>query len=720
MKKRKNSGVERKAFKNSIISVFSSNPRKIFNYKQIARQLLVKKAEEKKLIIDLLNELRGEGILEEIITGKFKLKSSVGYIIGKIEITHGGYGFVVSETIEEDVFISKNNLNQALHGDLVKVYLFARRKQRNPEGEVVEILERARDSFVGNVEVQDRFAFFEPDSKSMPYDLFIPLEKLNGAKSGDKVVARITDWPQKAKNPFGEVIKVLGVPGEHETEIHAILAEYGLPYEFPEEVINESELISAEISEDDYALRKDFREVTTFTIDPDDAKDFDDALSLKKLDNGNWEIGIHIADVTHYVHSKTLLDLEALERATSVYLVDRVVPMLPERLSNFICSLRPHEEKLCFSAVFELDNEANLKNEWFGKTIIYSDRRFTYKEAQDIIDTGEGDFAEEVLKLNELARLLRDKRFQNGAISFERDEVKFEIDETGKPLRVFFREHGLSNELVEEFMLLANKQVANFVGNKRDKKERKTFVYRIHDKPNPEKLHKFNRILSRFGHKLLLTSTETISNSLNNVLTEVKGKPEQDLVETLAVRSMAKAEYSCTNIGHYGLSFPFYTHFTSPIRRYPDMMVHRMLFHYLNDGSSKSKKKYEKYCKHSSEREQLAVEAERASIKYKQVEFMQDKIGKVFDGIISGVSEYGIFVEIIENKCEGLVSVRELQDDFYEYDEENYWLIGRHNGNIYQLGNKVKIEVIRTNLLKKQLDFAIAEATDSEDVPKNH
>jgi ribonuclease R len=719
MRKRKNHGVERKAFKNSIISVFSSNPRKIFNYKQIAKQLLVKKAEEKKLTIDLLNELRGEGILEEVITGKFKLKSSVGYIIGKIEITHGGYGFVVSETIEEDVFISKNNLNQALHGDLVKVYLFARRKQRNPEGEVVEILERARDSFVGNVEVQDRFAFFEPDSKSMPYDLFIPLEKLNGAKNGNKVVARITDWPQKAKNPFGEVIKVLGVPGEHETEIHAILAEYGLPYEFPDEVIHESELVSSEISEDDYASRKDFRKVTTFTIDPDDAKDFDDALSVKKLDNGNWEIGIHIADVTHYVHSKTLLDLEALERATSVYLVDRVVPMLPERLSNFICSLRPHEEKLCFSAVFELDDKADLKNEWFGKTIIYSDRRFTYKEAQDIIDTGEGDFAEEVLKLNELARLLRDKRFQNGAISFERDEVKFEIDETGKPLRVYFREHGLSNELVEEFMLLANKQVANFIGNKRDKKERKTFVYRIHDKPNPEKLHKFNRILSRFGHKLLLTSTETISNSLNNVLTDVKGKPEQDLVETLAVRSMAKAEYSCTNIGHYGLSFPFYTHFTSPIRRYPDMMVHRMLFHYLNDRPSKSKKKYEKYCKHSSEREQLAVEAERASIKYKQVEFMQDKIGKVFDGIISGVSEYGIFVEIIENKCEGLVSVRELQDDFYEYDEENYWLIGRHNGNIYQLGDKVKIEVIRTNLLRKQLDFAIAE-TDNGDIPKNH
>ncbi len=709
MRKRKNIGIDRKAFKNSMIGVFSDNPKKTFNYKQIAKQLLVKKAEEKKIIIDFLNELRSEGILEEITTGKFKLKSAVGYIIGKIEITQGGYGFVVSEAIEDDVFISKNNLNQALNGDLVKVYLFARKKRQNPEGEVIEILERARESFVGNIDIQDRFAFFEPDSRSMPYDLFIPLEKLNGAKNGEKVVARITDWPKKAKNPFGEVIQVLGTPGEHETEIHAILAEFNLPYRFTEEVENEAMQILPDITEADYATRRDFRKTTTFTIDPDDAKDFDDALSLKKLDNGNWEVGIHIADVTHYIHPKTILDLEALNRATSVYLVDRVVPMLPEHLSNFICSLRPKEEKLCFSAVFELDENARVLDEWFGKTVIYSDRRFTYKEAQEIIDTGNGDFCMEVLKMNELAQKLRKKRFHDGAISFERDEVKFEIDDTGKPLRVFFREHGLSNELVEEFMLLANKQVATLIGGKKEKKDRKTFVYRIHDKPNPEKLHKLNRVLSRFGHKLMLTTAETISNTLNKVLTDVKGKPEQDLVETLAVRSMAKAEYSCTNIGHYGLSFPYYTHFTSPIRRYPDMMVHRMLFHYLNDGTSKSKKKYEKYCQHSSEREQLAVEAERASIKYKQVEFMQDKIGKVFDGIISGVSEFGIFVEIIENKCEGFVSVRDLQDDFYEYDDENYWLMGRHNGNIYQLGDKVKIEVLRTNLVKKQLDFAIFE-----------
>ena len=712
-RRKKKGGLDRKSFKNSIIEVFSSNPKKAFNYKQVSKQLLVKKVQEKKLIIDLLNELRGEGVVEEIITGKFKLKSAGGYVIGKIEITQGGYGFVITDAIEEDVFISKNNLNNALNGDLVKVYLYARKKRRNPEGEVIEILERARESFVGVIEVNDRFAFFEPDSRQMPYDIFIPLEKLNGAKNGEKVVAKISDWPKKAKNPFGEIIKVLGIPGEHEAEIHAILEEYGLPYEFSEEVDIEAEQISPEITSEEYAKRRDFRKTVTFTIDPDDAKDFDDALSLKKLENGNWEVGVHIADVTHYIEPKSTLDNEALERATSVYLVDRVVPMLPERLSNFICSLRPNEEKLCFSAVFELDDQAKIIQEWFGKTVIFSDRRFTYKEAQEIIDTGKGDFYEEVLKLNEMAQTLRKNRFNSGAISFDRDEIKFDIDETGKPLRVFFREHGLSNELVEEFMLLANKQVANAIGNVKDKKDKKTFVYRIHDRPSPEKLQKFNRILSKFGHKLLLSSNENVSASLNKVLVDVKGKPEQDLVETLAVRSMAKAEYSCTNIGHYGLSFPFYTHFTSPIRRYPDMMVHRMLQFYLTGGASKSKNKYEKYCKHSSEREQIATEAERASIKYKQVEFMQDKIGQAFDGIISGVSEYGIFVEIIENKCEGLVSIRELLDDYYEYDEDNYWLIGKHNGNIYQLGDKVKIEVLRTNIQRKQLDFAIWEAPEA-------
>lgn len=710
MKQRKNTHkIDRKAFTNSVLGVFSSYPKKTFNYKQLSKHLLVRKPDEKKLVIEILRELTNQGTVVEIQPGKYKIKSATGYIVGNIEITQGGYGFVVTDAIEEDIFVSKSNLNQALNGDLVKIYLYAQRKKHNPEGEVVEILERARESFVGTIEILDKYAFFEADDRHMPYDLFISLDKLNGAKNNQRVVARITDWPAKAKNPFGEIIEVLGDTGSNEAEMHAILAEYGLPYYFSDEVNQAAEDVSEEITPEEIGLRRDFRATTTFTIDPDDAKDFDDALSIKKQTNGNWEIGVHIADVTHYVKPKSILDTEALNRGTSVYLVDRVVPMLPERLSNFLCSLRPDEEKLSFSAVFEMTDDAVLVNEWFGKTIIKSNRRFTYREAQDIIENGKGDFAVEVLKLNELAQKLRSKRFNNGAISFERDEVKFDIDEMGKPLRVYFREHGLSNELVEEFMLLANKQVANVIGNPVDKSQKKTFVYRIHDKPNPEKLQKFNRILNKFGRKLSLNNNSTISKTLNQVLIEVKGQPEQDLVETLAVRSMAKAEYSTTNIGHYGLAFPYYTHFTSPIRRYPDVMVHRLLFHYLNGGESKSKKKYEKYCQHSSEMEQLATEAERASIKYKQVEFMLDKTGKAFEGIISGVTEFGIFVEIIENKCEGLVAIRDLIDDYYEYDEDNYWLIGRHSGKIYQLGDKINIEVVRADLSKKQLDFVIAE-----------
>lgn len=691
------------------MAIFSKSPGKTYNYKQLAKSLLVKKSNEKKHIIHILANLTDEGVLIELTPGKYKLRTAVANIIGKIEITQGGYGFVVSDSLEEDVFISKNNLNQALSGDTVKVELYARRKKLNPEGEVVEIIERGRETFVGTIDISERFAFFEADSRNMPYDLFIPLEKLKGAKTGQKVIAKIVDWPKKAKNPFGQIVEVLGNPGEHETEIHAILAEYGLPYSFSAEIEQEAESIPAEIPEEECQQRRDFRDITTFTIDPDDAKDFDDALSVKKLDNGNWQVGVHIADVTHYVKTKSMLEEEALQRATSVYLVDRVVPMLPERLSNNICSLRPKEEKLCFSAVFELSENGYIKDEWFGKTVILSDRRFTYREAQEIIDTGKGDFAEEVLLLNGLAQELRKQRYENGAISFDREEVKFDIGENGKPLRVYFREHGLSNELVEEFMLLANKKVANFIGNPDVNKGKKTFVYRIHDKPDPEKLQKFNRIIGKFGHKLWLTNPGKISASLNKVLKDVKGNPEQNLVESLAVRSMAKAEYSTSNIGHYGLSFKYYTHFTSPIRRYPDMMVHRLLNSYLSGGESKNKRKYEDWCQHSSEMEQRATEAERASIKFKQVEFMQDKIGQVFEGIISGVSEFGIFVEITENKCEGLVAIRELVDDFYEFDDENYWLMGRHNGQIYQLGDKVNIEVLRANLPKKQLDFAIVE-----------
>lgn len=709
-KKKKNKfrgKIDTRALSNSIIGVFTSNPRQTFNYKQMARNLLARSAEEKQLVSTLLVKLYEEGYIEQVQPGKYKLKSAGGYVLGKVEITSGGYGFVATDSLEEDVFISQKNLHHAINGDTVKVYLFAYKKKGNPEGEVIEIIERAREVFVGTLEILDRFAFCIADSKQMPYDIFIPLEKLQRANDGDKVIVRITDWPKKAKNPFGEVIEVLGIPGEHETEMHAILAEFGLPYKFTDEIESAADQIDENIPETEIKKRRDFRSVLTFTIDPEDAKDFDDALSLKKLDNGNWEVGVHIADVTHYVRRKSLLEQEAYARGTSVYLVDRVVPMLPERLSNFICSLRPNEEKLCFSAVFELDNEANLFDEWFGKTIINSDRRFTYQEAQERIDKAAGDLSEELLILNSLAQKLRKERFQKGAISFEREEVKFDIDEQGKPLGIKFREHGLSNELIEEFMLLANRRVAQFIGDKSDKKERKTFVYRVHDRPNQEKLEKFASFVRKFGHNIMLSNAQKISQTLNSVLDNIKGRPEQNIIETLAVRSMAKAIYSTQNIGHYGLAFKHYTHFTSPIRRYPDMMVHRILFDYLNGADSKSKSKYENRCKHASDMEQRAVEAERASVKYKQVEFMQDKVGKKFEGIISGVTEFGIFVELIENKCEGLVATRDMLDDFYEYDEDNYSLNGRRTGKTYQLGDPVTVLVLRANLPRKQLDFAL-------------
>jgi len=555
------------------------------------------------------------------------------------------------------------------------------------------------------VEVSRNFAFLVTNNRSMPYDLFIPMGSLNGAKNGDKAIARITEWPMNMKNPSAEIIEVLGKPGENDVEMHAILAEFNLPYRFPAEVEKQAENIPEAISGEEIKARRDFRNIPTFTIDPADAKDFDDALSLRKMENGNLEVGVHIADVTHYVEKKSLLEEEARERATSVYLVDRVVPMLPEKLSNGVCSLRPHEDKLCFSAVFELDGDARILNEWFGKTVIHSDRRFSYEEAQEVIETGKGDMQEEILTLHRLAGKLREERFGQGSFAFDRVE-KFDIDKTGKPLRVYFKENKESNQLIEEFMLLANRKVAEKIGKKG--KKARTFVYRIHDKPNQEKLEKLSMLVTRFGYKLKTTGPG-VSGSMNNLLEGIRGKKEQNLIETLAIRAMAKAKYATGNIGHYGLAFPWYTHFTSPIRRYPDMMVHRLLYAYLNGESSKNRDKYEALCVHSSEMEQRASDAEWASVKYKQVEFMQDKTGQVFEGIISGVAEWGLYVEIVENKCEGMIPIRHLDDDFYEFDEDHYCLRGRHNRRCYQLGDPIRIEVYRTNLLKRQLDFRLAE-----------
>ena len=701
--------------KNAILTFFYDNPEKTYNYKQIAEQLKVKDPEITKLVFVVLEELTESQNLHSVQRGKYKLQSRSGTITGKVEMQPQGYAYVLSEEFEKPVLVSGRNLNHAMEGDTVKVQIFAIRKNQQTEGEVIEIVERAKSTFVGTISKSRNFAFFIPTAK-VGFDLFIPNEKLNGAKDGQKVIAKITEWPARAKNPFGEIVEVLGDVGNNNAEMHAILAEFDLPLRFPENVLKAAEKIPDEIQEEEIQKRRDMRDVTTFTIDPKDAKDFDDALSIRKLENGYWEVGVHIADVSHYVVPGTILDDEAYERATSVYLVDRVVPMLPEKLSNGVCSLRPNEDKLCFSAIFQLDNEAHIHHQWFGRTVIHSDKRFAYEDAQAIIETGEGELKEEVLTLNGLARKLRDARFKHGAIALDRVEVKFVIDENGKPLSVYFKEAKESNQLVEEFMLLANKRVAEFIGATDEKKTPKTFVYRIHDKPDPEKLMNFNHFIHKFGYVLQLGTPAQISKSMNQLMTNVRGKTEQNVIETLAVRSMAKAAYSTRNIGHYGLAFEYYTHFTSPIRRYPDVMVHRLLARYLEGGNSVNALKYEDMCKHSSEMESRAASAERSSIKYKQVEFMQDKIGEEFSGVISGVTDWGIYVEL-ENKCEGMVSVSTLNDDFYIFDEKNYCLVGRHSYRKFQLGDALQVKIVRANLEKKQLDFELIK--DQSDAPGN-